>query len=274
MRCRHILFFLFGIFFNKITYGSGFGGAISAGSGLSGRAVAEEGEGASFNPALVAFSKGYHFRITGLQPAGTTSQSALRVSILDSLPETVIPASILYSELKNHQNFTERDFLVNFGNMMGAKSGLGFGIGYRTKPHLDLSNPVQEERSQVYALVGAQHYFSNELSVAATFEPQNYGFGLGYIFRRLIRLRADYTQSSLGEAPGREGFISLGGETFINRWIVFRLGAIQASHDNPQSTWGVGFMGPRLKLNYAYAPFNILRSNEYAHWLDLSLPVW
>jgi hypothetical protein len=251
-----------------------FGGAISAGSGLSGRAIAEEGEGSSLNPALVAFSKGYHFRLTGLQPGGARGPSALRVSILDNLPDTLVPASILYSEYKHNQNFTGRDFLLNFGNMIGPKSGFGFGVGYRTRSDFDLSHPYEGERSQVYAVIGAQHYFSNEFSLAATFEPQNYGVGLGYIFRSVIRLRADYTRSTLSGIVAREGFASIGGEAFMNRWIVLRLGAIHATGDSVNSTWGIGFMGPRLKLNYAYAPYNILKSNEYAHWLDLSMPVW
>lgn len=71
-----------------------------------------------------------------------------------------------------------------------------------------------------------------------------------------------------------KGYVLAGGETFINRWLVLRLGAVQMPSGRTDSTWGIGFMGPRLKLNYAYAPLNFLRSNEYAHWLDLSLPVW
>jgi hypothetical protein len=264
------------LIFSKIALGSPFGGAITAGSGLSGRAVVDEAEGASQNPALIPFSKGYHIRVTGLKDGGDVANSALRLSILDNLPDTAIPASILYSEFRNQQNFTEREFLVNFGNLITERTGLGLGVGYRTRPDLDLNNPEQRGRSQVYAMAGVQHYFTNELSLAGTLEPQNFGIGMSYIFQRLIRLRLDVAQ--LGEgmtlASGWQTTSSVGGETFMNRWFVLRLGAAQVGSLPFRTTWGLGFMGPRLKLNYAYAPFNILRSSEYAHWLDLSMPVW
>jgi len=264
------------LIYSEITLGSPFGGAITAGSGLSGRAIVDEAEGASQNPALVPFSRGYHFRVTGLKGGSAAGNSAIRVSVLDNLPDTAIPASILYSEFQNERNFTERDFLVNFGNLISERTSLGFGVGYRTRPDLDLNNLEQRARSQVYAMIGAQHYFSNELSLAGTFEPQNLGIGLGYIFRRLIRIRLDVAQlrgegSSFSQRPILS---SLGGETFMNRWLVLRLGAAQMGSSPLKITWGLGFMGPRLKLNYAYAPSNILRSSEYAHWLDLSMPIW
>jgi len=269
------IFICLTLFSNVSSYAiSPFGGAITAGSGLSGRAVAEEVEGASQNPALVAFSKGYHLRLTGLRGDNQIGQSAFRVSILDNMPDTALPASILYSEFRNQQNFTERDLLINFGNLIGEKSALGFAVGYRTIPGLDIGNPLARERSQVYAMIGAQHYFSEELGIAGTFETNNYGVGISYIHRRLIRLRLDYTHSTLGRVGGRSNFASFGGETFINQWLVLRLGATQAVRDEVQSTWGIGLMGPRLKINYAYAPFNFFRSNEYAHWLDFSMPVW
>jgi hypothetical protein len=233
----------------RIVLASSFGGAISAGSGLSGRAVADEVEGASQNPALVPFSKGYHFRVTGLQSGQSIGGSSVRVAVLDNLPDTAVPASILYSEFRNSQNFTERDFLVNFGNLIGEKTGLGFAVGYRTRPALDLGNPLQVDRSEVYGMVGVQHYFTNEFSIAGTFEPKNYGAGLSYIYRRLIRMRFDVAQmgETLVQRPGGQVLSSLGGETFINRWLVLRLGAAQLGSEGIKSTWGVGFYGAKIK---------------------------
>jgi hypothetical protein len=287
---------------------SRFGGAITAGSGLEGRAILEDTEGVSENPAHVAFAQGYHVRLTGIHGSSLkTSQKNLsqvigRLAILDHLSETSFPASFVYSQLY-HSNidFLEKDFQINIAEKLNKKTSVGLGLGYRIRPQglperqlLDPSQggpqgPSQEGQAQgkaegktesFYAVLGGQYFVQEFFSLGATYSPQDYGVGLGYIFKQIIRLRLDYSNDSGLLSRGR---VSFGGEAFSNQWVVLRLGGIyrlsEQSYGGNHSqkplvwTWGIGFLGPRLRVNYAYAPLN--HSLDYrVHWLDLSLPIW
>lgn len=273
-----IFFPLFFIsFYASQNLGASFQGAVTAGSGQGGRAVLEETDGSGLNPAMISFIRGYHVRVTGSQsPSLGGLNSRYQISLLDNTPETPFPASILYSETNQsgYEEKKEKDFLFSLGHLYHPRFSLGFGIGYRSEQLLD-ENQNRISPSTIYGVFGMQYFFRPELSFAMSMDDKQGGIGVGYIMKNLLRLRGDISKTNkVDEGLGYH----VGAEAFLSRWLVLRGGhewfhQSYESGDKGAGSWGLGFVGPRLKLNYAYAPV-VGPKLGYAHWLDLSLPLW
>lgn len=245
---------------------------------MGGRGVIEETEAGGLNPALIPFTRGYQFRLTGVQNTPELGGSSVRVAILDNMPETAFPASILYAESGAGTDVTERDFLLNFGNLMQPRFSMGWGIGYRVLEQSIILD-MAKNRSEIYPIGGFQYFFNPDFSFGGVAEPRSQGVGFGYIYQRMIRARLDVVREvafsgfDTDQEPEPVSYGAVGAEAYLNEWLVLRFG-YQGNTDFGGATWGVGFVGPRLRLAYAQAPSVVGAESENAHWLDLSFPVW
>ena len=98
-------------------------------------------------------------------------------------------------------------------------------------------------------------------------------FGFNYGFSDILRFRADY-QMQLEQNPGQKGQFLYGAEVKSFRFLSLRFGhRIDDVNKASFITSGLGFDGPRLKMNYSFEK-NTQGNFGAMHSVDLRIPVW
>jgi predicted porin len=107
-------------------------------------------------------------------------------------------------------------------------------------------------------------------------EVQNYDnivLAAHYIFMPMMRLRVDMGQQQVYN-PDHNVHIQVGVESRISQFVAIRLGLDDDQlSDLINYTLGLGFDGPRLKLDYFYRK-NPDFSQGALHGVDMRLPFW
>ncbi|MNL03697.1 hypothetical protein D3C87_1242410 [compost metagenome] len=125
------------------------------------------------------------------------------------------------------------------------------GFIYTPQPHIGLGLVA-------YNLFGEKNEIPEELRVKTTV-----GAGFNYIYRAIWRARVDVDSESV---------VMAGLETYVNRYIITRIGYSDDVDDKRQMlTAGLGFKGPKFGINYAYEG-NPQNSEDYRHSVDLAVP--
>lgn len=261
-------------------------GAVSSATGESGRASVEATDAPFLNPASLAFLKGYLFS-AGYSTANDQQNERgqdFAVAITDGMKDTVVPTALSFVQSKvdfASEEQVARNFKLSFGNFVSQGFAMGFGLRYK-----DDQQP-QERFNQINLDVGSLYTVNENLGFAAVLEnvlgaksniPEDLrliprmSVGAAYIYKRFLRTRFDVLSASNNSWDRPTA--SLGLETYMNRWVIFRIGAQRRNEEAANVyTTGLGFAGPRFGIHYAY-----LTSPEQEsftrHTVDLAFPIW
>jgi len=243
--------------------------SVSAAAGGTGRAAVEPGDASFLNPAtLVHLGGRYLFT--------SFAKNEFAAALSDNTKESTIPASFSYmqksSQTTSRGDLKENDLAISLAEFVVDKWSVGLtghylsqdlpGSSYHTV-NADfgvLYTPIPDVGVGLvgYNLFGENNDVPEELRRKTTVAA-----GFNYIYKSMVRFRLDADSESV---------VGVGLETFLNRFIVTRFGYSDDLND-PRNllSAGLGFSGPRFRLNYAYVG-NVQKSSDYRHSVDLIIP--
>lgn len=262
-------------------------GAVSSATAGAGSAAVEASESPFGNPASIAFLKGYYFTagFGAVNQKAAGSAQDLSVSLSDNMKDTVVPSALSYVQTNvrpdRGENTLQREFRLGFGNLIRPNVGFGLGVSHRddrlqndshAQTNMDMGflvNPAKD--------IGIAAYFENLLPPKSAI-PEAYRFNQtttlagSYNYRRFLRVKADLiseTNNSFNKPT-----LAAGLESYLNKWLILRWG-LQRNNEKTADTYaaGIGFMGPKFALNYAYQ--NTPQDESLTrHSVDLAVPIW
>jgi hypothetical protein len=256
-------------------------GAISTATVGTGRAAVEPTESPTLNPATIPYARGYFFTS---DYASMAQASEFTVGLTDNLVDTVIPASLIYTQYNQNPNtnpLTTQDIRLEFANLVSKK--FSFGMAIRNKTDTTFATQYR----QTNLLLGSIFTLTPDLGIALiadnVFSPDTsvpYAYrllpglsaGINYNYKKVIRFKVDAetaTNDSLN-APS----IGVGLEGHWNRWLVFRMGARKIPEFNTDEYgFGFGFSGPKFAIHYGYmsSPQDDTLNRQA---VDLAVPIW
>lgn len=256
-------------------------GSVSAATGGSGRAAIEASDSPFMNPAAVAHLTGYYF--TMAYGSGGNSQAdadVMALSLTDNMRETVVPTSMAYYQSTDRtrgEEHSQKNFRLSLANFINPQLAFGLGIVHQQDylPQVSYSQ-TNMDLGVLWAPnkdIGFGAMVSNAFGPAANI-PQGqklnrqWALAGSYNYQQFMRLKADILQEEEGLSYG------LGIENYMNRWLVFRLGYKNATAQSYHLySGGLGFVGPRFGLHYAYqaSPQGAIYER---HSVDLAIPIW
>lgn len=264
-----------------------FKGPISSSMGGAGRAGMNSSESAFLNPALVPILSSYEingYYRDGYVDSGQHSQ-AWGVGAADNGPEVAVPGALHYIRTRE----TGRSIRPADGELWHAAIGrlvyekFAFGLsGYRLKYDLDRGPSTTQWN---YSL-GGLWMFSRELGIAYVIDNlakpgSDVPLGLRQDMKQslggmvsvadIARVRADISRRERNN-PDKKMIYMVGLESMSSEFILIRLG-YKKDDENDRNVWtaGIGFNGPRLKVDYSIEK-NQERSSGALHSVDLRLP--
>jgi hypothetical protein len=245
--------------------------SISAATGGTGRASIEAGDVSFLNPAGLMHLRGRHFFMSG------TNSDEYALALSDNNPEIMFPMALGFVSQKEDISLgkvNQQDMTLSIADFVAGPVSIGMTGHYVQQKMQTGPAAWQQTNGDLGVLytpannfgVGAVLYniFGTNKSVPSDLQQkEKLGLGCNYIYQTYVRFRVDTT--TLQEN-------SLGMESFLNRFMVIRMGF---ENDNEESrnlvTGGLGFKGPRFAVNYAYQG-NIKVSSDYRHSIDLEVP--
>ncbi|QDK47177.1 hypothetical protein DOM22_19405 [Bdellovibrio sp. ZAP7] len=242
----------------------------SVAAGGTGRAAVEPGDASFLNPASMAHLGG-RFLFTSF------ADKEFAAFLSDNTKESTLPAAAAYVQkskmTKTLGELNEHDIGITLAEFFKDKWSVGLTGHYLEQTLAQGSyHSVNGDLGLLYTPMSdmglglvVYNVFGENNNTAP--EELRYktkvGGGFNYIYKGMFRVRVD------GDS---EGYAGLGLETFINRFIVFRFGYSDDFDDSrPLVSAGMGFSGPRFRLNYAYFG-NTQKSSDYRHSIDLIIP--
>jgi hypothetical protein len=266
--------------------------AISLGAGGGGRAAVESSEALTLNPATLLFTRGYnltsHYQMSEKKEGSDiTSLSRWSVNVTDNQRGNLFPAGVRYqsNQFRRTGSLAFEQELQQVWVGVGYSFSHRFGLGLTGNYFADESSDLLKPRSQAYGLtIGSIYSLSPELGLAVSVQEipvgsnerglmsNQFGVGTSYLYSSFLRARLDL-ESERDQSLGKP-WISMGFESLLTSWFAFRAGGKwQPDSSVWRSTLGLGLVGPRLSMNYAY----VTHSHETGgalHALDLILPLW
>ncbi|MBO9665422.1 MAG: hypothetical protein J7501_01240 [Bdellovibrio sp.] len=243
--------------------------SVSVATGGTGRAAVEPGDSGFLNPATLT-SLGGRYLFTSF------AKEDFAASLSDNTKESPMPASFnyvqKYSQTETLGDLKEHDMSVSLAGFVVTKWSIGLTAHYLEQWLAKSSyHSVNGDLGILYtpiedvglALVGYNIFGENKDAPEELRHKTSVGFGANYVYHSMIRLRAD---------ADSESKVGVGVETFVNRFVVTRFGYSDDLDDTrPLISAGLGFSGPRFRLNYAYFG-NTQKSSDYRHSIDLVIP--
>ncbi len=267
------------LIFSNICLGAGtFQSATSLATGGTGRAAIEPIDVISLNPAGLPHLEGRHFSFS-------TRPQTIAVGLSDNTPESMLPGGIAYiqKKLSDVPEVYSKDFRVSLGEFLRNQWSVGISAHYTdvktekklyTQMNGDLGITYTANENLGLALVGS------DLTPVSQDIPQEFrneaklAFGSYWIYKNFFRIRADVI-SNLAQKSDRLSYAA-GAESYIETWMVMRAGL--ARDELMAESWGtlgIGFLGPRFYVNYAWektvASSEIVEDRNF-HSIDLGIP--
>lgn len=263
-------------------------GSVSSATANTGVGTVEASEAPFLNPAALGHIKGYYF-YSGMgvsRQTTTATNQDLAFSLTDAMRETVVPTSLGY--VQNSRQFEgefdssiSRSFRLAFGNSFRKNLAFGLTVAYNNDRFRD-QNYQQTNLEAGFlwtpsANFGAGIQFKNllkpdsEIPEYVRFQQRSL-LGLSYNYKKFMRAKIDVSTDS----ANRLNYTTLGFgmESYLNRWLIFRWGVGRDNEEaSNQYSAGLGFMGPKFALHYAYqsSPQN---ERLTRHSVDLAVPIW
>jgi hypothetical protein len=103
-------------------------------------------------------------------------------------------------------------------------------------------------------------------------DQQRSTLGASWNFKKLFRFKGDISTNKNNNIS--KPTLGVGMESYLNRWIVLRLGGQRnTDEDYNLYTGGLGFVGPRFGLHYAYQS-STQKESLSRHSVDMAIPIW
>lgn len=204
------------------------------------------------------------------------------VTISDNGKEALFPAAIAYVSYEK-DNLKTQDVAVVLA--YSALPRLSFGTTIAMVEYVQSGLVSEQKYRQTVGDLGVAFMVNKEISIGAVakkafssssdLDPvlqkqKSIGFGGNYTYQNFVRFRFD-----LESAPENktDRIIYMAGiETFINDWVVARVGYQNNNVvEKNFMTAGAGFSGPQFGIHYAYLT-NVADRNEDRHSVDLGIP--
>lgn len=263
-------------------------GSVSSGTAQAGRAAIEASETPFGNPASLAYLRGYYFTAGfGSAHQSTNGRTQdLAVGLIENMKTTVVPTALSYSQASNRPEGATEDvygksFKLSFGNFVRPGFAFGLAINHENTKISDVQH--SQTNLQTGFLWAPNKDFGAALVLDNLIPPsvdvpeiyrlkQTIALGTSYNFKRFVRFKGDLISAS-NQTFGKPT-LALGMESYMNRWMILRWGV---QRNNEQAaylyTGGLGFIGPKFGLHYAYenSPQN---ESLTRHSVDLAVPIW
>lgn len=264
---RHTVFFCVYLILN-VAQAQVFNSSISSATGGTGRAAVEVADAAFMNAATLVHVKGRSFY-------SSFAENQFAISLNDNTPDIMMPAALGFVQKKwdlASGELKESDITLSLAEFATDKWAMGITGHYREQKLEERSYRqtnadigfIYTPRPQIgLALVGYNLFGEDTSAPEELRRKTTVGAGFNYVVGSSVRFRLDATSES--EFMG-------GVETYINRFVISRIGYYNDSDDARQLvTAGMGFNGPKFALNYAYEG-NPQESGDYRHSVDLGIP--
>lgn len=264
-----------------------FVGSVTAATGGAGAAVVEASESPFINPASIAHLQGYYFTssLGAGKKGGLGSEQDLGISLTDNMKDTIVPTAIAYSQeyfdTPNDQDISDRRIRLGFGNYIAKKVSLGVAFiqqENRTpdrkydQGNLDLGVLYTPSSNMGFGM-HYQNVLGGKIEVPDQFR-QDSALAAGFVinYKKFYRFKFDLQSAKANnfEKPT----LKMGVETYLNNWIIARFGAAKDNFFNFNVySAGMGFIGPKFALHYAYQNSQ-QEESVTRHSIDLALPLW
>lgn len=251
--------------------------AVSAALANAGVAAAEIQDALYLNPGVLPVIRGYNLSVNyGASDGRITDSSTYGLAISDNTPDSFVPVAFGYQAYDSEQGGSAANLSalrLAFGNYINPQLSLGVGLTYLSGSNdytdIDLGilyvpNPMLGFGLAAYNLLGGGE------SGRSPERRQKLAVGGQYLFGDFFRMlvEAQYFLKSSEEDSGALNAM-LGFETALQRFVRLRFG-YQLDQVRDENLWslGLGFPGPRFRLNYAFQ----VRESGQAHLIDLVVP--
>ena len=264
-----------------------FRGPVSAAMGGGGRAGINGAESVFVNPSLLPLAKGFEFGAIyrdGDVDAGQHRQG-WAVGAVDDSEDAYFPGSLHYVRTRD------------IGRAAGPAEGEVWHVGaaYLVSNQLSVGASAyrlvydvknDREYTQWNGSLGFTYLINNDFAVAYTLdnlagpgsrvpmglrEDMQQGLGLFYRIAEIATIRGDLVRRERFN-PDHDLVYILGLESATSQFVVVRMG-VRRDEQADMTFWtaGLGFAGPRLRLNYSFEK-NQERVSGALHSVDLQLP--
>lgn len=283
------------VVFFSVTYFSGFShaqyltGPVASGLGGAGRGAVDEGEQIFLNPATIVHASPFTsalFYIDGYTEKNE-HDNILGLSLADNTEGLFFSGGYAYAKRRRtydaRSTIEEQYHQVSLGKF--ALRHLSFGA---TVTFLDTDMIEGPSYRQWDFHIGSHYNPHPNFGIGLVFynvasrhekvpaELQNLdavALGAHYIFMPMFRLRLDISQQ-MERNPDQKIHYQMGVESHLSNFMVTRIGYdVDTLAKRNVYSLGVGFNGPRLKLDYFYR-----KDSDYSagalHGVDLRLPFW
>ncbi len=255
--------------------------AISRGSGGASIATAEPSDSVFANPAAINQVKNSYI-------LSSFFINQMTLGLFDNNRDSLFPAGLTFAQYKK-----EEDALFQKENTlsltMGAvfKRRFQFGLTVKNEQYLQLDKRHANIAADAGVLfipsakfgIGITSYnFYNapEKEIEDLVGAQSWGAGLNYYYGNFLKLKLDYRPVEDFRTEG--SFVMAGLETQTVSFMAFRVGYSYLVKDGDTRTFpydrkysfGMGFLGPRFHINYAFEDEK--PTNESLHTIDLGIP--
>ncbi len=253
--------------------------SVSKASGGAGRASIEPIDVIVLNPSTLVHLQGRHFT-TSLQ------QKSFHVGLTDNTKQSQIPGGAGYFQTNTEYlglPVDIKEFHLSLANFISRQWSLGLSVHYHEASledkryrqfngHLSTTwtpTPEMGFGLVVYDLAPISKEIPDPLQLTPSV-----GAGFNTIYNQFIRFRFD-----VKSAPNmimNQLTYGLGFESYFAEWIITRGGFARDDYRNESwATAGLGFLGPRFYINYAYER-TLARSetleDRNTHSIDFGVP--
>ncbi len=248
-------------------------GAVSTATAETGVGSLEEVDGVYLNPASIAFFSRKSFAVS-------YSNQHLNAQLTDNGVEAFFPAALMYTSSDRGGLQTKA---LHLAIAYQVYKGLALGVDGSYRELRPTSQDQKFRQTVVSAGIFYQFHKTFQLGFVSKNKALNdtdlsdaidqvttMALGTSYIYDDFAKFKFD-VESNENQKTDRLIY-KFGLETYINDWIVTRLGY---QNDNVHSlnylTAGLGFAGPQFGLHYAYqAEAN--KKTDPLHTIDLNIP--
>lgn len=251
-------------------------GAVSTATGGSGRGAIEPVDGVLLNPATVSDLPNNNFSMN-------YSADEWALTVTDNGKDSYIPAAVRFVKSRTSLMDTQQ-MGMSFASRRWKKLAIG-GTGSMMEYTNYLSSVTEQKYRQTtldlaatYAVASnfgigfvANKISSSDVNLAENLQVQKtLALGFSYTYFNFSRIRFDI--ESAPENNTDKLTYMMGIETYLNDWVVFRLGYQNNNYLGKDFvTTGVGFAGPQFGLHYAFIT-NTADKSEDKHLIDLGIP--
>lgn len=257
--------------------------------GGAGAAAVNASEGVFLNPAVLAHAPKFESSLSYKDGylGSKTHSTQYGINLVDNSENIFMPGALSYFQgartFPSGVRTEDQLWQIAVGKFIARN--LAFGLNaYWLKNEI----PGRENESHWNGTLGLHYTLSPSFAVAAVYYNPIGGprdipvelrmnpevrLGLQYAPQDFVRLRLDISRPER-DNPDKEGVIYTGVEADLRRFAMFRVGA-QFDDYNKRNlvTFGAGFNGPRLKINYSLQK-PLKGTGGAVHGVDFRVPVW